>query len=112
MAADRCYGSRIDLPATTLHKKKIDWGNPFKEVLMKTASTLLLAAALAAGSTFAMAQEGLHTGKKSDQAPAAAESNKGQASSTPVGQGGTAGTHDTGSKPGPGRIGDVKTPGN
>ena len=79
---------------------------------MKTISTLLLAAALGVGSTFAMAQEGQHTSKKSDQAPAAAESLKGNADSVPAGQGGTAGTHDTGSKPGPGRIGDVKTPGN
>jgi hypothetical protein len=79
---------------------------------MKAISTLLLAAALGVGSALAMAQEGLHNAKKSDQAPAAAESQRGEASSTPVGQGGTAGTHDTGSKPGPGRIGDVKTPGN
>jgi hypothetical protein len=79
---------------------------------MKTVSTLLLAAALGVGSTLAMAQEGLHNAKKSDQAPPAAESTKGEAASTPVGQGGVAGTHDTGSKPGPGRIGDVKTPGN
>jgi hypothetical protein len=79
---------------------------------MKTVSTLLLAAALAAGSTLAIAQEGTHTSKKSDRAPAAAESTQAEASSTPVGQGGTAGTHNTGSKPGPGRIGNVKTPGN
>jgi hypothetical protein len=79
---------------------------------MKTVSTLVLAAALAAGSTLAMAQEGLHNAKKSDQAPAAAESTKGEASGTPVGQGGTAGTHDTGTRAAPGRIGDVKTPGN
>jgi hypothetical protein len=79
---------------------------------MKTISTLLLAAALGVGSTFAMAQEGQHTGKKSDQAPAVAESTRCEASGTPIGQGGTAGSHDTGPKPGPGRIGDVKTPGN
>ena len=79
---------------------------------MKTVSTFLLAAALAAGSTLAFAQEGQHTGKKSDQAPPAAESKTDNASSTPMGQGGTAGSHDTGSKPGPGRIGDVKAPGN
>ena len=79
---------------------------------MKTVSTLLLAAALAAGTTLAMAQEGQHTGKKSDQAPAKMESTKGNNSSVPVGQGGTAGSHDTDPTAGPGRIGNVKTPGN
>jgi len=79
---------------------------------MKTVSTLLLAAALAAGSTFALAQEGQHSGKKSDQAPAKMESNRGEMSSSPIGQGGTAGSHDSGAKPGPGRIGDVKATGN
>jgi hypothetical protein len=85
-----------------------------KEDIMnkKSLTTLILAAALASGSTLAMAQEGLHNAKKSDQAPPAAESTKGEASGTALGQGGTAGTHDTGSKPGPARIGDVKTPGN
>jgi hypothetical protein len=76
-------------------------------------SALLLASALAIGTTAAIAQEGQHMGRKSGgDAPAAAESTKGNASSTAFGQGGTAGTHDTGSKPGPGRVGDVKTPSN
>jgi hypothetical protein len=79
----------------------------------KSLTTLLLAAALAVGTTAAFAQEGQHTGRKSGgDAPAAAESTKDNASSVPVGQGGTAGSHDTGNKPGPGRIGDVKTLGN
>ena len=79
---------------------------------MKTVSTLLLAAALGVGSTLAMAQEGQHTGKKSDQAPAKMESTQGENSSTPMGQGGTAGTHPTGANVGPGRAGEVKAPGN
>jgi hypothetical protein len=74
---------------------------------------LLLASSLAIGTTAAIAQEGQHMGRKSGgDAPAAAESTKGNASSTAYGQGGTAGTHDTGTKAGAGRVGDVKTPGN
>ena len=72
---------------------------------MKTVSTFLLAAALAAGSTLAFAQEGQHTGKKSDQAPPAAESKTDNASSIPAGQGGTAGTHPTGANVGPAKAG-------
>jgi hypothetical protein len=72
---------------------------------------LLLATVLGAGTT-ALAQEGTNTGKKQDQAPAAKESTSGNASSVPAGQGGTAGTHPTGANVGPGRAGEVKTPGN
>jgi hypothetical protein len=78
-----------------------------KEDIMnkKSLTTLILAAALASGSTLAMAQEGQHNAKKSDQAPPAAESTKGEASGTPLGQGGTAGTHPTGANVGPGKAG-------
>jgi hypothetical protein len=79
----------------------------------KTSLTaLLLVAAVGFGTTAALAQEGQHATKKSDQAPAAMESNRGETSSTPAGQGGTAGTHPTGANVGPGRAGEVKTPGN
>jgi hypothetical protein len=79
---------------------------------MKTVK-LLLAAALAVTSTVAIAQEGLHKGRKSGgDAPAAMESTKGNASSVPAGQGGTAGTHDTGPHADPGRVGGVKSTGN
>lgn len=78
----------------------------------KTIATALLAITLGAATSAALAQEGLHAGKKSDQAPAATESQAGEPSSVPAGQGGTAGTHPTGANVGPGRAGEVKTPGN
>jgi hypothetical protein len=75
-----------------------------------TLTMLLLATALGVGTT-ALAQEGTNTGKKQDQAPAKMESQSGNASSVPEGQGGTAGSHPTGANVGPGRAGQVKTPG-
>jgi len=75
-----------------------------------TLTMLLLATALGVGTT-ALAQEGTNTGKKQDQAPAKVESQSGNESSVPAGQGGTAGQHPTGANVGPGRAGQVKTPG-
>jgi hypothetical protein len=79
----------------------------------KTMAALFLAGAMSVGVTTAFAQEGQHTGRKSGgDAPAAAESTQGNASSIPAGQGGTAGTHPTGANVGPARAGDVKGTGN
>jgi hypothetical protein len=76
----------------------------------RTLSILCLAAALTIGTAAAFAQEGQHMGRKSGgDAPAASESSKGNASSIPQGQGGTAGSHPTGANVGPGRAGQVKS---
>jgi hypothetical protein len=80
--------------------------------MTKTIATALLAVTLGTAASVALAQEGQHNAKKSDQAPAATESQAGEKSSIPAGQGGTAGTHPTGANVGPGRAGEVKTPGN
>jgi hypothetical protein len=68
---------------------------------MKPVAILLLIAGLGVGSTAALAQQSSTT-----------KSDKGNASSVPAGQGGTAGTHDTGPHASPSRAGQVKTPGN
>jgi hypothetical protein len=84
-------------------------GRPFEEMIMKTVTALFVAAVVAIGTTVALAQEGLHTGRKSGgNAPPAAENIKGTESSIPAGEGGTAGTHPTGANVGPGRAGQVK----
>jgi hypothetical protein len=78
---------------------------------IRNLATLFFAAALSIGATAALAQEGQHVGKKSGgDVPQATESTKGNASSIPEGQGGTAGKHPTGANVGPGRAGQVKTP--
>jgi hypothetical protein len=72
----------------------------------KTAiKTLLLASALAIGTTAAFAQTTSHS-SKTVTPPAAAFSNDGPAGEgrdTGYGQGGSAGTHPTGANVGPGR---------
>jgi hypothetical protein len=76
---------------------------------MKTVTALFVAAVVAVGTTVALAQEGLHTGRKSGgSVPPAAENTRGTESSIPAGQGGTAGTHPTGANVGPGRAEQVK----
>jgi hypothetical protein len=78
---------------------------------MKKVAALSIAAVIAIVSSVAVAQEGQHKGRKSGgNVPAAAESTKGNESSVPAGQGGTAGTHPTGANVGPGRAEQVKTP--
>lgn len=69
---------------------------------MKPIAMFVLMAGLTVGSTAALAQSTYSTPK----------SDKGNASSVPAGQGGTAGTHDTGPHASPSRAGQVKTPSN
>jgi hypothetical protein len=79
----------------------------------RNLATLFFAAALSFGATAALAQEGQHMGRKSGgDVPSATESTRGNASSIPEGQGGTAGEHPTGANVGPARAGQMKTPGN
>jgi pectate lyase len=69
--------------------------------IMRSLATLFLVAALGVSATAAFAQQSTTT-----------KSDKGAASSIPAGQGGTAGTHDSGPHASPSRAGQVKTPGN
>jgi hypothetical protein len=58
---------------------------------MKTVTALFVAGVVAIGTAVALAQEGLHTGRKSGvRAPPAAENTKGTESSIPAGQADTA----------------------
>jgi hypothetical protein len=78
----------------------------------RTLSMILCVAAALSVGTAAFAQEGQHKGRKSGgDVSAVTETGKGNASSIPQGQGGTAGAHPTGANVGPGRAGQVKDTG-